>query len=61
MAQVWLPLVPQEGCGEPVEVETEEDGTLLLSTVTAQFPGAIGLRFRNKETGGLRGVRVHVR
>lgn len=56
--QVWLPLVGREGDPEPVEVETEADGTLLLSNVAAQFPGASGLRFRNKETGGLRGVKL---
>ncbi|XP_053606945.1 TAR DNA-binding protein 43-like [Plodia interpunctella] len=41
---------------EPIELPTEEDGSLLLSTVAAQFAGASGLKYR---TGGrLRGVRL---
>ena len=31
---------------ESVEVPTERDGTLLLSTVQAQFPGSVGLRYQ---------------
>jgi len=43
---------------EPVEIPTESDGSLLLTSVTAQFPGATGLKFRNPETNTLRGVRM---
>uniref|UniRef100_A0A8D0W2H7 TAR DNA-binding protein 43 n=1 Tax=Sus scrofa TaxID=9823 RepID=A0A8D0W2H7_PIG len=32
---------------EPIETPSEDDGTVLLSTVTAQFPEACGLRYRN--------------
>ena len=42
---------------ETVEVPCEPDGTLLLSTIRAQFPGASGIKFVNPETGGFRGVR----
>lgn len=45
------------GSDELVELPTEADGTLLLSTITAQYPDAIGLRFKS-ETGSWRGVRV---
>ena len=31
---------------EPVELPVEADGTLDLSTLTAQFPGATGLKYR---------------
>jgi len=48
----------QEEGGETIEVPTEEDGTVLLSTLSAQFPGACGLKFRNPETGAWRGVRL---
>ena len=41
-----------------MEIQTEEDGTLLLSSITAQFPGATGLKFRNPQTNGMRGVRI---
>jgi len=40
-----------------VEVPSEEDGSLLLSSVSAQFPGSVGLRFRS-ERGAWRGLRV---
>ncbi len=43
---------------EAVEVPTESDGTVLLSSVAAQFPGAAGLKFRNSATKGMRGVRI---
>ncbi|KPJ02202.1 TAR DNA-binding protein 43 [Papilio xuthus] len=41
---------------EPIELPTEEDGSLLLSTVTAQFAGASGLKYR--VGGRLRGLRL---
>ncbi|XP_057669226.1 TAR DNA-binding protein 43-like [Diorhabda carinulata] len=42
-----------------VELPTEEDGTLLLSTVAAQFPGSSGLRFKaSPESKAFRGVRI---
>lgn len=41
---------------EPIELPTEEDGSLLLSTVAAQFAGASGLKYRSG--GRLRGLRL---
>ncbi|BFZ23221.1 hypothetical protein BsWGS_26260 [Bradybaena similaris] len=43
---------------EPMELPSEDDGTLLLTTLSAQFPGACGLKYRNHETGILRGIRL---
>lgn len=43
---------------EPIELPTEDDGTLLLSTLAAQFPGTCGLKYRNPESRALRGVRL---
>ena len=43
---------------EPIELPSEEDGTLLLTTLAAQFPGACGLKFRNPDTRAWRGVRL---
>ncbi|XP_069466044.1 TAR DNA-binding protein 43-like [Ambystoma mexicanum] len=43
---------------EPIEIPSEDDGTVLLSTVTAQFPGACGLRYRNPDNQCIRGVRL---
>ncbi|XP_055515365.1 TAR DNA-binding protein 43-like [Leucoraja erinacea] len=50
--------VVDEESAEPMEIPSEDDGTLLLSTVTAQFPGAYGLRYRNPDNQCLRGVRL---
>ena len=52
----WVAVVQEEG-DEPIEIPTESDGTILLSSLTAQFPGVTGLKFRNPETNTLRGVR----
>lgn len=41
---------------EPIELPAEEDGSLLLSTVAAQFAGACGLKYRCG--GRLRGLRA---
>uniref|UniRef100_A0A5K3EWW9 RRM domain-containing protein n=1 Tax=Mesocestoides corti TaxID=53468 RepID=A0A5K3EWW9_MESCO len=46
-----------EDDGAPVELPLEEDKTLLLSTLTAQFPRATGLKYQS-ETGCMRGVRL---
>jgi len=53
----YIQVAEDEG-EEPIEVPTEEDGSLLLSTLSAQFPGTSGLKFRNPESGGIRGVRL---
>lgn len=50
-------LVSDEEYGEAVELPLEDNGTLLLSTLTAQFPGASGLKFRT-ENNVVRGVRL---
>ncbi|KAJ3602487.1 hypothetical protein NHX12_030241 [Muraenolepis orangiensis] len=41
-----------------MEIPSEDDGTVLLSTVSAQFPGACGLRFRSPVSQCMRGVRL---
>ncbi|VVC87946.1 unnamed protein product [Leptidea sinapis] len=41
-----------------VEIPCELDGTLLLSTLIAQFPGACGLKYRHPESRGIRGIRL---
>ncbi|KAL7736683.1 hypothetical protein ACLKA6_015548 [Drosophila palustris] len=49
--------VSEEEGDEPIELPAEEDGTLLLSTLQAQFPGSCGLKYRNVDTQVVRGVR----
>jgi len=41
-----------------MELPTEDDGTLLVSTLSGQFQGACGLKYRNPITFSLRGVRL---
>lgn len=50
--------VSEEENDEPIELPTEDDSTLLLTTLSAQFPGTCGLKFRNPDTGTMRGVRL---
>ena len=50
--------VAEEENEEPIELPSEEDGTLLLTTLSAQFPGSCGLKYRNPDTGALRGIRL---
>lgn len=53
----YLQVSEEEG-EEPIELPSEEDGTLLLSTLSAQFPGSSGLKYRNPESRTMRGVRL---
>ncbi|KAK3758911.1 hypothetical protein RRG08_033170 [Elysia crispata] len=53
----YIHVAENEG-DEPMEVPSEDDGTLLLTTLSAQFPGACGLKYRNHDTGTLRGIRL---
>ncbi|PAA69925.1 hypothetical protein BOX15_Mlig000993g2, partial [Macrostomum lignano] len=57
MSVEYVPVAEEEG-DDPIEVPTELDGSLLLTTLTAQFPGVSGLRYRNPDTGALRAVRL---
>ena len=50
--------VTEDENDKPIEIPSEDDGTVLLSTVTAQFPGACGLRYRNPVSQCMRGVRL---
>ena len=50
--------VIEEENEDPIELPCEEDSTLLLSTLVAQFPGACGLKYRNQDSGALRGLRI---
>ena len=43
---------------ESIAIPSEPDGTLPLTTLQAQFPGACGMKYRNPETGSYRGIRL---
>jgi hypothetical protein len=51
--------VTEEDGEEPIELPSEEDGTILLSTLAAQYPGACGLKY-HPEAGSMRwrGIRL---
>lgn len=51
-------LVADDEADTPIELPCEEDDSLLLSTLTSHFPDASGLKFRNPESGGFRGLRL---
>ena len=57
MSDVYIQVAEEEG-EEPIELPGELDGTLLLTTLTGQFPNACGLKYRNPDTGAYRGVRL---
>ncbi|KAL2090618.1 hypothetical protein ACEWY4_012881 [Coilia grayii] len=57
MAECYIRVAEDEN-EEPMEIPAEEDGTVLLSSVSAQFPGACGLRFRSPISQCMRGVRL---
>lgn len=57
MASSYVQVAEDEN-DEAIELPCEDDGTVLLATVSSQFPGASGLKFRNAETGTMRGVRL---
>lgn len=57
MAELYIRVGEDEN-EEPMEIPSEDDGTVLLSTVAAQFPGACGLRYRSPASQCMRGVRL---
>ena len=50
--------VAEEEGAEVIELPIEDDGTMLLTTLTSQFPGASGLKYRNDETNTMRAVAL---
>lgn len=57
MSFEYLPVAEDEN-EEPIELPIEEDGTLMLTTVSAQFPGCCGLKYRYPEAKNIRGIRL---
>lgn len=53
----FVKIAEEEG-DEPMELPIEEDGSLLLTTLMGQFPGACGLKYRNPESLAWRGIRL---
>jgi len=57
MSVEYISVVDDEA-EEAVELPCETDGTLLLSTLQGQYPGATGLKYRNPENRAIRGIRL---
>lgn len=55
----YIRVSEDEDDANAVEIPCEVDGTLLLSTLVAQFPGACGLKYRHPETKNIRGIRLN--
>lgn len=49
--------VCEDAGDESIEIPSEDDGTLLATTLEAQYPGACGLKYK-AETGAYRGIRL---
>lgn len=55
----YIRVVEDDGSPEmAIELPTEPDSSMLMSTIQAQFPGASGLRYKNPESMSWRGVRM---
>lgn len=52
----WIAICGEEG-DVPIEIETEDDGVLLLESVTVHFLGTTSLNYRNKDKSALPGVK----
>jgi len=53
----WVKICKTEGA-QPVEIETEEDGTILLESVVAHFPGTTTIKYKSPSGTGYRGVKL---
>ena len=54
--QSFVKVVESDGSDDFMELPVEKDGTLLLSTLNAQFPDAIGLKYKSA-SGNWGGIR----
>ena len=53
----YIKIGDDDDSGEFMELPSEGDGTILLSTIQAQYPCSIGLKYKS-ESGGWRGIRL---
>lgn len=51
-------VVTDNDADEAIELPLESDRTVLLSTLTSQFPGASGLKYKNPSSGCFRGLKL---
>lgn len=58
MATQYIKVAESPEEDEAMEVPCETDNTVLLTTLTSVFPGACGLKYRNADSGTMRGLRL---
>ena len=54
---VYVRVADEDNPSDMIEIPSEDDGTLLISSIQAQFPQTTGLRYKNEETQSWRGIR----
>jgi len=54
----YVQVVESEDSADVIELPAEKDGTILLSTIQAQFQGATGLKYKSPSGVAWRGVRL---
>jgi len=57
-SQAFVLIAEKEGSDDYMELPRETDDTVLLSTIQAQFPSAIGLKYKSS-SGAWRGIRAN--
>eukprot|EP00795_Rhopilema_esculentum_P007208 gene7208-12883_t len=55
---VYIRVADEENPRDSIDVPSEDDGTLLLTTLQAQYPGATGLRYRSEIISELQMRRI---
>jgi len=58
MGDIYIKVTDDENSTEPMELPLESDRTVFLSSITAQFPGACGLKYRSPDTQTMRGLKL---
>ena len=55
--QSFVKIAENDSSTSFMELPKEDDGSLLLSTLTGQFPNAVGLKYKSS-SGAWRGIRI---
>ena len=59
MDEIYIKIADDEkSTNEPIEFLLEDDKTIFLSSISAQYPGASGLKYRNPATQTIRGLKL---
>lgn len=58
MSELYIKVGEYENDPDPIELPIEKDDSISLSSITAQFPGASGLKYRNPSSQTIRGLKM---